>query len=178
VPIGDTTYTLRVTDPDNAFDEVVVNIEPNAVPDCPDKTFVLQVCNENASRDDNFDVFLNGTYIGALDLNQDAQIGSVFIGDTNTNVQIGSADFSCPLAGMVTYHFDPSILLGGTNTIFMQNTQDNGNGNQGTFEIRNYDSAENDPNTLVTPCPITNTTFNPAAGQDQTITFEYLECCG
>ena len=177
VPIGGATYTLRVTDPDDAFDEVTVTIAANAPPSCPDKTFVLQVCNSNASRDDNFDVFLNGTYIGALDLNQDAQIGSVFIGNTDTNVQIGVPDFTCPLSGMVTYHFDPSILLGGTNTIFMQNTQNNGNGNFGTFEIRNYETDPNDPTSLVVPCPIADVNWSPGSGQDETITFEYTECC-
>jgi hypothetical protein len=177
VPAGTTTYTLRVTDPDGAFDEVVVTIASNAPPSCPDKTFVLQVCNSNAARDDNFDVFLNGTYIGALDLNQNAQIGSVFIGDTDTNVQVGVPDFTCPLSGMVIYHFDPSILLGGTNTIFLQNTQGNGNGNFGTFEIRNYETDPNDSNSLINPCAIADVNFNPPNGQDQTITFEYTECC-
>ena len=177
VPAGATTYTLKVTDPDGAFDEVVVTIASNAPPSCPDKTFVLQVCNSNSSKDDNFDVFLNGTYIGALDLNQNAQIGSVFIGSTDTNVQIGVPDFTCPLSGMVVYHFDPSILLGGTNTIFLQNTQNNNNGNFGTFEIRNYETDPNDSNSLINPCAITDVNFNPPGGQDQTITFEYTECC-
>jgi hypothetical protein len=177
VPVGGATYTLRVTDPDDAFDEVTVTVAANAPPSCPDKTFVLQVCNSNAITDDNFDVFLNGTYIGALDLNQNAQIGSVFIGNTDTNVQIGVPDFTCPLSGMVTYHFDPSILLGGTNTIFMQNTQNNGSGNFGTFQIRNYETDPNDSNSLINPCVIANVTFSPSPGQDETITFEYTECC-
>ena len=177
VPVGTTTYTLRVTDPDGAFDEVVVTIASNAPPSCPDKTFVLQVCNSNSAKDDNFDVFLNGTYIGALDLNQNAQIGSVFIGDTDTNVQVGVPDFTCPLSGMVIYHFDPSILLGGTNTIFLQNTQGNNNGNQGTVEVRNYENDPNDSNSLINPCAIADVTFSPPNGGDQTITFEYTECC-
>jgi len=148
-----------------------------SAPLCPDKTFVLQVCNSNSQRDDNFDVFLNGTYIGALDLNQNAQIGSIFIGNVNTNIQVGVPDFACPLSGMVTYHFNPSILLGGTNTIDLVNTQANGNGNQGTFEIRNYELDPNDSNSLINPCTIANTVFNPPDGQSQTITFEYTECC-
>ena len=78
-------------------------------PQCPDKVFVLQVCNSNSQRDDNFNVFLNGTLIGALDLNQDAQIGSVFIGSTDTNKTIVSPDFSCPLNNMVVYYFNPLI---------------------------------------------------------------------
>ena len=123
-------------------------------------------------------MFLNGTYIGALDLNQNAQIGSVFIGSTDTNVQISVPDFTCPLSGMVTYHFDPSILVGGTNTIFMQNTQNNGNGNLGTFEVRNYETDPNDLTSLVLPCDVADVGWGPfPSGQDETITFDYTECC-
>ena len=70
-----------------------------------------------------------------------------------------------------------SSILGGTNTIFLQNTQDNGNGNFGTFEIRNYETDPNDSNSLINPCSIADVNFNPNNGQDQTITFEYTECC-
>jgi hypothetical protein len=177
VPAGTTTYTLKVTDPDGSFDEVVVAIGSNAPPSCPDKIFVLQVCNSNEFRDDNFDVFLNGVEIGKLDLNSNAQVGSVFIGSTNTNLQVGVADFTCPLAGMVIYRFDPSILLGGTNTIFMDNTQNNGGNNVGTFEIRNYETDPNDSNSLINPCVIANIDFGFISGEDKTIEFEYTECC-
>ena len=101
----------------------------------------------------------------------------MFIGDTDTNVQVGVPDFTCPLSGMVIYHFDPSILLGGTNTIFLQNTQGNNNGNQGTVEVRNYENDPNDSNSLINPCAIADVTFSPPNGGDQTITFEYTECC-
>ena len=39
---------------------------------------------------------------------------------------------------MVVYRFDPSLLYEGDNTLFMKNTQNNGNGNAGSIGIRNY----------------------------------------
>jgi len=145
-----------------------------SAPLCPDKTFVLQVCNSNSARDDNFDVYLNNNFIGALDLNQNAQIGSIFIGDLDTNKQVTVPDFSCPLTGMVTYHFNPSFILGGENTLEMRNTQNNGNGNAGTVEIRNYETTGND---LDNPCVITDLGYNGGSGVDFTFTFDYTECC-
>lgn len=146
-------------------------------PQCPDKVFVLQVCNSNSQIDDNFNVFLNGTLIGALDLNQNAQIGSVFIGSTDTNKTIVSPDFSCPLNNMVVYYFNPLILTTGENTIFMDNTQNNGNGNFGTFEIRNYQIDPNNPDELSNPCVIDNQNYSGVSGSDFTLTFDYTECC-
>ena len=118
-------------------------------PQCPDKVFVLQVCNSNSLIDDNFDVFLNGTLIGALDLNQNAQVGSVFIGSTDTR----------------------------QNTIFIDNTQNNGNCNRGTFEIRNYEIDPNNPNELSNPCVIDDQEYIGGSGVDFTLTFDYTECC-
>jgi len=146
-------------------------------PLCPDKVFVLQVCNENASRDDNFDLYLNNQFIGALDLNQDAQVGSIFIGSTDTNKVVTQPDFICPLAGMVVYHFNPLFLTTGLNTVFMDNTQSNGNGNAGTIQIRNYEIDPNNPNGLINPCVVSNQSFSPPNGGDWTATFDYTECC-
>ena len=147
-------------------------------PSCPGKVFVLQVCNSNSSRDDNFRVFLNGVNIGNLDLNQDAQIGSIFVGSTDVNKLVTQPDFACPLNNMVVYHFSPTILTTGQNTIFMQNTQNNGNSNYGSFEIRNYEIDPNNANSLINPCVVDNQQFGPAAsGTDFTLTFDYTECC-
>jgi hypothetical protein len=146
-------------------------------PTCPDKVFVLQVCNENSARDDNFDLYLNNQFIGALDLNQNAQVGSIFIGSTDTNKVITQPDFICPLDNMVVYYFNPLFLTTGLNTIFMDNTQSNGNGNAGTIQIRNYEIDPNDPNGLINPCVVSNQGFSPADGADWTAEFNYTECC-
>lgn len=146
-------------------------------PSCPDKVFVLQVCNENSSRDDNFDLYLNNQFIGALDLNQNAQVGSIFIGSTDTNKVITQPDFICPLANMVVYYFNPLILTTGLNTIFMDNTQDNGNGNAGTIQMRNYEIDPTDPNALINPCVVSDQSFGPSAGEDWNAEFDYTECC-
>ena len=145
------------------------------VPNCPSNVLVIQVCNSNASKDDNFNVYLNGTYIGALDLNQDAQIGSIFIGNTNTNYEVTEPDFTCPLSGMVTYRFDQNgVLVSGINTIYLENTQQNFNGNYGIVEVRNYVL---DGDNLIQPCGIANLEYSGPDGANFTLNFTYDECC-
>lgn len=143
-------------------------------PNCPSNRIVIQVCNSNASKDDNFNVYLNGTYIGFLDLSLDAQVGSIFIGDSDTNINVTEPDFTCPLSGMVTYWFNSNLILGGTNTLYLQNAQQNFNGNFGTIEIRNYVLDGND---LIQPCGIANLNFSGSDGANFTFNFEYDQCC-
>ena len=97
--------------------------------DCPERELVFQVCNENSAKDDNFDVFLNGTYIGKLDLNHDSQVGSVFIATTK-DYHIAEPDFACSMKDMSIYKFDPSIIKYGKNKLVLKNTERNNNGNQ------------------------------------------------
>ena len=144
-------------------------------PSCPDRRVVIQVCNSNASRDDNFNVYLNGTYIGFLNLNSNAQVGSIFIGDTDTNIVVTEPDFTCPLSGMVTYRFaKDTLIVGGNNVLYMENAQQNNNANLGTVEIRNYLLVGND---LEQPCGIANLTFQGPTGSNFTFNFNYDECC-
>ena len=153
--------------------------EDTAIPDCPNRRVVFQICNENSAIDDNFDIFLNGTFIGAVDLNSNAQVGSVFIADTNPSLTISASDFACPLGGMVQYNFAPSLLLP-SNTIQMINTQSNGNGNAGTIGIRNYNivtDSTTGQQTLADPCVIADLNYSPANGQNWTVTFDYTACC-
>jgi hypothetical protein len=144
-----------------------------STPTCPDRRVVFQICNSNSAKDDNFDIYLNGIYIGAADLNYNSQVGSVFIADTNTAIGLASSDFVCPISGMVTYHFDPSILLS-SNVLEMRNTQNNGNGNFGQIGIRNYSLSGND---LSDPCVITDLEYAGSSGDSFTFNFEYTQCC-
>jgi len=161
------------SDPDYVapiFDPVCVEPEP---PVCPDRVLVFQICNTNSVTDDNFDIFLNDVYIGAVDLNANAQIGSVFIGSLSTP-DIVSSDFVCPLEDMVTYYFDPALLLGGTNNIKMINTQNNGSGNAGDVGVRNYLITGDE---LSAPCVVADLSFSGSSGSNFELEFEYTECC-
>ena len=142
-------------------------------PSCPDRRVVFQICNSNSAVDDNFDIYLNGTYIGAVDLNASAQVGSVFIADSDPLVVLGSSDFVCPLTLMVTYHFPSSLLLA-SNVLEMRNTQNNGNGNVGSIGVRNYSLSGT---TLSNPCVITNLGYSGASGASFTFNFNYTTCC-
>jgi hypothetical protein len=146
---------------------------PPPAPVCNDRRVVFQICNSNSVIDDNFDIYLNNIYIGAVDLNANAQVGSVFIADLNPAITIGSADFECPLTLMVTYRFDPSILLS-VNTLEMRNTQNNGLDNAGSIGVRNYLLTGT---TLATPCVITDLTFEGLSGTSFTFNFSYTQCC-
>lgn len=146
---------------------------PPPPPDCSDRRVVFQICNSNSITDDNFDIYLNNVYIGAVNLQANAQVGSVFIADLNTAVSLGSADFVCPLSGMVTYHFNPAILLS-VNVLEMRNTQNNGAGNLGSVGVRNYLLTGT---TLATPCVIANLTYSGDSGESFTLNFNYTACC-
>lgn len=142
-------------------------------PSCPDRRVVFQICNSNSAKDDNFDIYLNDVYIGAVNLDSNSQVGSVFIADLNTSIVVTDPDFVCPLTGMVIYHFDPNIILT-SNILEMRNTQNNNNGNFGEIGIRNYLLTGTD---LTDPCVITNLTYNGPSGDSFTFNFSYTECC-
>lgn len=145
----------------------------STIPSCPDRVVVFQICNENAVTDDNFNIYLNNTYIGAVDLSAMAQVGSVFIASTDPSLTIVSDDFDCPIIDMIIYRFNPALLQT-SNTIEMRNTQDNGAGNLGTVGIRNYLLTGTD---LSAPCVIADLEYSPTNGGDATLTFDYTECC-
>ena len=61
--------------------------------DCPQcDGFAVVICNCNKERDDDFDVLINGQYIGTVKLGQDACNGAVFI--TNAAVPWLDMDFT------------------------------------------------------------------------------------
>lgn len=142
--------------------------------DCPDRILAFQVCNSNSSRDDDFDVLLNGVKIGELNLNTNAEVGSVFLATTNRSVSIEKADFTCPIRNMKIYYFDPAIVRYGTNILFLKNIKNNGNSNAGTIEIRNYLWKGNK---LIDPCKVKNLPFKFNSGLDFKTVFEYTKCC-
>jgi len=138
---------------------------------------VFQICNSNAFRDDNFDIYLNGTapgnFIGSVDLSTDEQVGSVFIA-TLTPLTITDPDFVCPLVDMDVQFFDPALVIGGVNTVYMVNTQNNANGNYGTVGIRNY---EIDGTDLINPCIVADLLYSGISGSNFELNFDYTACC-
>ena len=145
----------------------------NEPPACSDRVFVMQICNSNEARDDNFNIFLNGSLIGSVDLNQDAYIGSLFIGSI-TPVTFETLDATCPLENMVIYYFNPAIIQF-NNIVDMINIQDNDNGNEGTIEVRNY---LNSGGTLVNSCYIADVEYGGPSGFDiLDLPFMYDACC-
>lgn len=143
-------------------------------PICPDQVLAVQVCNSNAAKDDNFDVYINNIYVGHLDLSLNAQVGSIILATTDPVLHVTSADFACPIVGMVEYKFNPSILVYGINIIEMRNVQINFNGNYGSVGIRSYQILGTD---LVNPCILADLTYSGVDGASFTFEFMYTECC-
>lgn len=141
--------------------------------DCPERELVFQVCNSNAKIDDNFQVYLNDVYIGKLTLNRNEQLGSVFIATTE-NFNISDPDFKCSMKDMEIYRFDPSIIKYGSNTLVLENTQRNNNGNFGSIGLRTYLI---DNMNLVSPCTIEDFEYNGSSGKDFNFKFNYTDCC-
>jgi hypothetical protein len=142
--------------------------------DCPDRILAFQVCNSNAAKDDNFDVYLNDVNIGKLDLNTNQQVGSVFLATNDNTISIKQSDFICPISNMNIYYFDPRIIKFGKNKIRLKNTQNNHNDNLGTIEIRNYLLMGKE---LSDPCKIKNIPYQMNSGQNFNINFNYTRCC-
>ena len=175
---GPLTATITVTSPlVNDTLNLMFNCPEESTgtaPTCPDRALVFQVCNSNSAKDDNFNVYLNSNYIGYLDLSANAQVGGLYIATTNESLSLASGDFACPLPLMETFRFDPSFLVYGTNTLFLENAQNNGNGNYGTIGIRNY---EIDGDTLSNPCVVADLEYSGSSGANFSLGFLYTACC-
>ena len=176
---GPLTATITVTSPlVNDTLNLMFNCPEESTgtaPSCPDRALVFQVCNENSAKDDNFNIYLNDNFIGYLDLSQNAQVGGIFIATNNSNANVVSGDFACPLTLMATNRFDPSFLVYGTNILEMRQAQNNGNGNLGTISVRNYLI---DGDNLSSPCVVADMAFGYfASGGSATLSFDYTACC-
>ena len=172
VPDGTTIVRVMSNSPECTNYE---DVDVDTPPECPDQTLVFQICNENSDRDDNFAIKLNGITIGAVNLDAMAQVGSVFIASSTPKI-ITQPDFVCPLGNMQIYTFNPD-LLSQRNTILMKNIKNNGNGNFGTLQIRNYENVT-PGNALINPCFVKDLTFSGASGLDFEFEFFYNDCCG
>lgn len=140
------------------------------MPICLDRIAVIQICNSNAITDDNFNIYLNNTYIGFLDLNADDYIGSIFLGTLDPNINIVESDLICPLSGMAVYRFDDALLNIGQNILEMRNVQENFKGNVGSVGVRTYELNGND---LVNPQAIVDLPYAGSGGESFTFDFEF-----
>ncbi len=118
---------------------------PGICNESPDRVIVIQICNNNGIQDDNFDLSLNGTNIGNVDLNSTNRAGVILIGSDNTSLYLGENPFQCDIDGMPVIYFDPSLLVYGgggptplQNNLTMTTTQDNAFCSHGIVQIRSF----------------------------------------
>jgi len=151
--------------------------EESAPPICIDRVVVFQICNRNRVRDDNFRVYLNNfnwadvnnvtesdlsaaNLIATIDQNCNARCANMFVGSTDTSVEINNEEWSP--AGSYVENDVVSMTLGAPNVLATA---------EGTYRciapVNSTTPPSNDPThwELLFDCPITTTTqhhFDPA----------------
>lgn len=110
------------------------------------KVFAILVYNHNAARDDNMEVFLNGTSIGTIDNSTNTLTGRIF--PQKADPAFTPANVGPPLTGndfQSSLTLDMGLLIDGTNTIRVESTNDANNGNLGTIQVGYYALGETTP---------------------------------
>jgi hypothetical protein len=135
------------------------------------KVIVIQLANENAVRDDNFEISLNDNVLGLCDFSKDEQNGYLFIASIDESISVSSGDFTVPLDKMITSFFKPSLIKNGTNSLKMKNVKTNNAGNAGIVGIRGYIL---DPDkTLHSPLKIADLKYAGGNNASFDFTFDY-----
>lgn len=98
---------------------------PPVIPTSKDMV-VIQICNSNSADDDEYNVYLNGNYIGYYDGGDNTVMNSVFYGNNTDTVNVASLNalsLGCTgataLANRTYYSFPSSYLVNGNNVLTM-----------------------------------------------------------
>lgn len=99
--------------------------------------YVFFVCNSNGFKDDDFEIYLNGTSIGSAILGSDDYIGSMFFATPSSQnvISFVESPFVCPVAKMVPYYFNADLFQTGSNTLSMINRVQHFNANAGSIVL-------------------------------------------
>ena len=105
--------------------------------------YVIGICNANKQIDDNFDVYLDGTVIGSLDLDANECNGNTWA--TDLSLPLSLIDFSGSVLGveydgtccynLAENAIDIKLFGNGGHVVEMKNTFLNNNGNWGVVRI-------------------------------------------
>jgi hypothetical protein len=157
--VADDTNLLPAGDIDTSLCIIPVGGFDPRPPSCPIRTVVcFAVWDSNASRDDNFDIYINDVFVAHCDLSADESTGVLCIGSLTELDSVPNPDdyvSSGPGIELTKAYFDPAILhLGGSNTLEMRNVGENFNGNFGSVSVF---KAENEYNTDTGICSLDNT---------------------
>lgn len=139
--------------------------------------YAFYICNSNAAKDDDFEIYINGVSVGSAILGENAQIGSIlFAGTSSLNVFDfeSAAPFVCPLDQMVNYYFDPSLILdNSTNTLSMINRVENFNSNFGSIRLSLFEVCSGTQITSVTNTQLISA-FNFFGPTGDSFSFEFV----
>lgn len=104
---------------------------------CTNPNFVILIWNSNSAVDDNFDVYLNGTFLGNIDNSASGQTGRIF--STNTAITPSNIGTVLGINNLQsTIELNPALLITGTNTLKLVISQSNFNGDFGSIVAGQY----------------------------------------
>lgn len=123
------------TDKTNPRGSYYLGTERIVVSDCvsTEGDYVIYIGNENYVPDDNFNVSLNGTSIGSLDLSSAGCYGG-FWTTASDLVSISGLDNGC-WSLLTRYSLSASLLIDTGNQLRMANIKSNGYGNWGIVKV-------------------------------------------
>ena len=136
--------------------------------------YAFFICNSNAAKDDDFEIYLNGVSVGSAILGQNDYIGSVLFGapSSQNTISFLESPFICPLNKMVNYYFNANTFQTGSNTLSMINRVQNNNGNAGNLVLSLFEMCSGTENTEVTNSEIIEIfSYIGSTGQDFSFTF-------
>jgi len=138
-------------------------LPPKSVVGCSPGAHVA-IININAVTDDNFDIFLNGNFLGSVDLSGNRYKAFLFVWSDEPELieQLKAmyAELGLPLEWTTTTIAGTAPERGSPANIFMQNTRDNENGNFGSIYV-GFLGGNN------------KTEYGAAPGGDVSITLEF-----
>lgn len=140
--------------------------------DCGKRVIVIQICNSHGMASNTFNIKLNGTSIGSLNLSQAGLLGSSFISDATATII--ASDVECANSNMTQQRFNKSLIKKGTNRLEMINTQQNNHSNWGVVGIRKYLNINGN---LSSPEVIADLIFDGKNGASFEFTFDIQDPC-
>ena len=116
-------------------------LPPKSAAGCPPGGSHIVIINSNGAKDDNFNVFLNGSLLGHVDFSRNNVFQAYLFVWPATAEKIAQvkemydSETENDLVWTTTVISGPTPERGSPATIFMQNTQNNGNNNYGSINI-------------------------------------------
>ncbi len=170
ISVGSGTYSAKCSkDNCESINSSSILIKNNIYVPPVGNIVIVETCNQNAVKDDNFQLIINNISVGSLDFSKHEQTAYFYIFSPNDGTitkNILKEHSPCKNTALYTINYSEIQLLNGTNTLHLKNIQPNGCGNAGEIVFTLYNKNKNEYSKL------TSIVFNPANGESYTTTFQ------